>query len=783
MKSLILLLIFVFLHTTNLFCQDKKKLDSLNFVYNNLNSDTSKIRFLGEEVAFVLYRNLPDSAITVSQKALDWAEKLNYDRGKAWAYNRLGLGYFQKSNYPIALEHTQKGLVLFEKVGVKNGIAISYNNIGIIYFEQANFKTALEYYLKALEKFEEIKNMKRGISVSYTNIGRTYTELGDYSLALEYHLRALKLNEEIKEALIISLSLTQIGKVYIKQKNYALGLSYLGKSLKIQEKTKDKPGIIQNLIALATIYYENKDYDLAISKASEALDLAKSINALIFVKESSLIIYQSHKENKNYEAALTYFELAKQMSDSIFNVDKAKSIANLESKVALEKKEQDFKLLEKNNEVNKLAAENNERQLLIAQKQSEANRLFAEANEEKSKRKADSLNALAQKTQLESDKLRAEDEQLKAENKASLLENQKNKKEQEIQTNFNYFISISFVLVLIFAVFIFNSRKKITIAFKNLADANVLIQQKKDEIETQSEELQQTNATLQTTLEFVNHQNVKIKSSVNYALKIQTAMLPIAAEFKTYFPESFILFRPKDIVSGDFYWLAEIEEAGQSFVMLIVADCTGHGVPGALVSMLGCNIFNNLVKEKHITEPEIILTELDKELRKTLQQDRNESKDGMDVAVVRLTKRQGNNETKTVFEQIDYAGAMNPLYFVINGKLEEIKGTKLGIGGGSNKDKKFERHTISLINHTTAEENSVNKIQIYLSSDGFQDQFGGEFGKKFMTKQFKELISQVSEEKMETQKEILETTLDNWINISHELQTDDITVLGICLNN
>jgi serine phosphatase RsbU (regulator of sigma subunit) len=387
---------------------------------------------------------------------------------------------------------------------------------------------------------------------------------------------------------------------------------------------------------------------------------------------------------------------------------------------------------------------------------------------------------LAQRTQLESDKLRAEDAKLKAENKTQAVENQKQKEERDFQQKINYLISISLLIVVIFAFFVFQSRKKMSKAFRNLEEANTLVQQKKEEIEIQTEELQQTNDTLQKTLQFVNYQNKEINSSVKYALQIQTAMLPILADFEQVFPESFILFKPRDIVSGDFYWFAEVKKQGKSYTIVAVADCTGHGVPGAFLFMIGCNILNNLVKENRVTEPERILTLLDKELRKTLQQDSNKSKDGMDMQIVTITKNIEQQDIEASFDKIEYAGAMNPLYYVENQVFHEIKATKLPIGGGTDTNKVFDKHIIVLQKNTDGAKNNTSFI-MYLTTDGFQDQFGGKESRKFMTRRFRELLLNISPKPMSEQKEILEKTITEWIVFGREQQTDDITIMGICL--
>jgi serine phosphatase RsbU (regulator of sigma subunit) len=242
-------------------------------------------------------------------------------------------------------------------------------------------------------------------------------------------------------------------------------------------------------------------------------------------------------------------------------------------------------------------------------------------------------------------------------------------------------------------------------------------------------------------------------------------MLPTTASLQQILPQSFVFFQPRDIVSGDFYWVAEVRKTGRSYVVLAVADCTGHGVPGAFVSMVGANILNNLVVEQKMVEPNRILSLLDKEVRKALQQDKGEGRDGMDIALISLT----HQLQSTSFSQLEYAGAMNPLYYVQGGEMKEIKATKLPIGGEFTGEKQFTNHTIVLDTPTV----------IYLCSDGFQDQFGGEQNKKFMTRKLRELLFSLHALPMHTQKENLKQVFIDWKG-EYE-QIDDVTVMGLAV--
>ncbi len=253
----------------------------------------------------------------------------------------------------------------------------------------------------------------------------------------------------------------------------------------------------------------------------------------------------------------------------------------------------------------------------------------------------------------------------------------------------------------------------------------------------------------------IEEKNKDITDSINYAKRIQDALLPEQALLSSILPESFILFKPKDIVSGDFYWFTEYGHKK----IVVAADCTGHGVPGALMSMIGSNTLNKLITENGITNPGEILNALHLEVRKALKQNetKSQTRDGMDVAIICIS-----NDT------LQYAGAQRPLWIIKDNNLTEIKANKFSIGGIQSEEKRV---------FTTQEFTIEKNSSFYLTSDGYADQFGGKNGKKMMTKNFKELLLTLQNKSMLEQKQILDDTIEKWKG-SRE-QIDDILVIGI----
>lgn len=276
------------------------------------------------------------------------------------------------------------------------------------------------------------------------------------------------------------------------------------------------------------------------------------------------------------------------------------------------------------------------------------------------------------------------------------------------------------------------------------------VKQRTEEVVKQKEELEHQKERIEELYKDVT-------DSIRYAKRIQESILPSENYIKSLVPDSFVLYRPKDIVSGDFYWF----EKSNSKVLFAAVDCTGHGVPGAFMSLVGHNGLNQAVKEHQLDEPAKILHDLDLMANETLNQGDTENnvRDGMDLAVCSLDMAQ---------MRLEYAGAYNPLYLIRNGELLQTKADKFAIGGRSlRQEKQYTNHQIEL------EQGDI----IYIFSDGYADQFGGSRGKKFMYKQFRDLLLKIHDRPMEEQKDVLNATIESWKG-SFE-QVDDILVIGV----
>ena len=277
------------------------------------------------------------------------------------------------------------------------------------------------------------------------------------------------------------------------------------------------------------------------------------------------------------------------------------------------------------------------------------------------------------------------------------------------------------------------------------------------EKKTLEKKVSERTLELKTANENLSVALTDIKDSINYAERIQRAMLPMEEKINHYLPNSFILFKPRDVVSGDFYWFSNKNEINY----VAAVDCTGHGVPGAFMSLVGSSLLNEIVLTKGIKEPSEILSQLNIGVQNSLKQKENKTRDGMDLALcaIDFTKK-----------SIQYAGANRPLWIVRKdqNKIEEIKATKTAIGGFTDEDQKFNQHEIFLGEGDT----------LYLHTDGFADQFGGRDGKKLMTKRFKDILLGIHQHSMSEQKHILNNEITSWMGDQHE-QVDDILVIGV----
>ncbi len=525
-----------------------------------------------------------------------------------------------------------------------------------------------------------------------------------------------------------------MGDAYYYMNDLKKAIKYYEKELDVSKETMNSKQLIRIYFNLGTMAFDQKSYRKSVEYYQQSLSLAEPLND----DHTLMQIYRGLSENYDklnyYNKAYETYKKYIAYKNEFYKIKSSEKLSLLEekvNKVELEKKQKEIELIQKQTELYHKKKQLTETSQVLQETKKENEQLTEETvlNNERIKR----LN-LQQQLQQQEIKFKTAEAQRKTE---------KIKTQNQIITLISVLIAI-FILFSIFVVYLLRKNQK---ANKALQIQNAKILQQKEEIQAQRDEIIESHAT-------ITKQNEKIKDSINYAKRIQEALLPWTNTIAKFFPDHFILFKPRDIVSGDFFWMGPRED----YVYFTAADCTGHGVPGAFMSMLGIAFLTDIVNRssKLLSTGEVL-----ENLRSYLKLALQEKDDGMDMAMLRFDIKK-----KTV----EYSGANNPLFIVRNNEIVEYKPTHAPVGRYI-KDIPFKSEVINL----------KQGDMLYIFSDGYIDQFGGEDGDKFMKKRFKELLLKICNNDMETQKLSLEKTLLDWQNQASKKypQLDDILVIGI----
>ncbi len=645
-----------------------------------------------------------------------------------------------------------------------NGLLMVYNNLGNVYLAKGNYADAAACYYKALtvkEKQLLYKNVKdniskKGLSTLYANLANIYNVMNEYDKALEFHQKALSIRKSLSDSTGIYNSITSIAGVYIKQKEYKKAISICENAIHYYIQIKDMRGLARNYNNLGIAYAHINNNDKAIDCYKKSIQCRDKLNDVkgncsIFINLASL--YQNLADSsRNNAQKQVYISLMQHYAMQ------ANDIA------------QKYELLEEQYTINELL----QKAYALQGKYKEAYQYLWRLKENQ-----DSLfgkektKALAEmQTKYETEKKQLLIEKLNKENALKQVRLEKSEEQQRRQRTIIFSLIIIFVLIAASLFIISRMFVKLKKAHKLLHKQKDEIVQKNFELEKAYEEIKVQKEEIETQRDIVVQQNeqiqeinIKLTDSITYAQRIQMAVLPsIQRIFDLNVPGKFeygLLFKPKDIVSGDFYWVNYVND----FLIVALADCTGHGVPGAFMSMLGISLLNEIIRKKEITQTNQALENLRDEIIYALQQKgiSGEQKDGMDIGLVVV-----NCNTL----EMQFSGANNNLVYlpVQSNEVIEIKGDKMPVAIYE-KMEKYTNHTIQLQHGDI----------LYLSSDGFKDQFGGPEGKKFLHKNYIQCVNQIRSKPLKEQSEILNKTMQEWINTEQHTysQIDDITVLSI----
>lgn len=609
-------------------------------------------------------------------------------------------------NLDRAEKYAHQALALAEKSKAIKYIATVNNSLGNIYKDKGRYNDAMKHFLVALKIAEE-RNDKKSISASYINISNIHYFISGHRKALEYLDKALRIKRELNDEKGIAGCLNNIANIHFQHGNADTALLFFDESLKIRTRLGNKQGISATLTNMAGVYIETGQPSKALPYFEKAMSLKREIgdslglvSALINAGSAYRITARLDESFRCYQEALAIAKIFDAKDDLKHSYMGLSDLYSLKGNY-----KEAWLALKSYIEINDSIFTED-----IAKAQAEMSTKYETEKKEQ------------EITLLNKDKLL----------RVAELNQQKTYK--------NLILSVSGLISLLAGVLFFAFRQK---------------QKTNQVLSLQKEEIEEKNAVLIIQKEEIESQKNEITDSINYAKRIQESILPAVQEVISGFAEGFVLYNPKDIVSGDFYWA----HTGKERKLIASVDCTGHGVPGALMSMIAAEKLHEAAGQ--IENPGEILSLVNRNVRYTLKQDTElrSTRDGMDIALIAVDLNQ-----KKVF----FSGANRPLWiFRQNGGFEEIKGNKQSLGGHTESDTIFEEHEISV----------SPGDQLYLFSDGFQDQFGGSEGKKLMKKNFKQLITNFRATGMELQEKNLQEFFLSWKG-NHE-QVDDILVIGL----
>lgn len=607
-----------------------------------------------------------------------------------------------------------------------------------------DYAEAVKYNTEGMRLAKKLNRVDLQISANNA-MGDGFWFVAQYDKAFDFYYKAYKLADSVNDKSQTAFSLYNLGWLScINQKNYK-DISYLYRSLQLSLELKDIFGIIRVHNALGDCYsikYQNErvksDFDSAVHYLKGGLDMARKakhyahLNTFYVNLGDLFYSIEDYASSKFYhESALDSYRLKGDSADLVY----------VYYKIAL----CDYGLGETKNTVKviersyRLFKAKGQRDAELEALQSLAKAYYDAKDFKLAYEYFDNYAKLKEeidKTTYATSLIGMENSRSLEKAEANVIQLQQSNEIQELKNKrktvyISVLIGIGLVIVVI---------------------AYLLFRQGKLR--------QATNLKLKEQNKIISEKKLEIEQSIEYAKGIQTAFLPSKDELNLLIKENFIFYKPKDVVSGDFYWYLINEH--QNGLLLACADCTGHGVPGALMSMVGINILQQLSVERKIQSPGLILKYLNAEIKNSLKQNSDQStqRDGMDVAMIYVD---------LVSKKLTYAGANRPLYIVRDNEVIEYKATKHAIGGFTKYDQTFDEVKIDL------QKNDL----ICLSTDGYADQFGGPEAKKFMTKNLKALLVKTAHLGAAEQMAELETVFNNWKG--NHMQIDDVLIMGLRL--
>lgn len=731
-------LISMFFCAFNLFASNDN-LEAKNDKIKQQIDDTNKVLSLIKKAEGTLLGNLNQS-IQFSKQARELATKLDYQIGIAKSYICVAKTYVIVNNTKVGFIYLNKALVLFQKLKDKENEAICYLEIGDLQYKKGLYADALDMYESSFSNALKSRN-KSLLCEIYNSIGKTHGILGNLPEALQNFIISLKIADKIHDTLSIGRSYGNIGLVYIKQNNFELGKKYYLKLLDIAEKKKNKKLLSYAYSDLGNLNLHLNNYEKALQYFKASLVIKIDLKNKTRIAESYDDLGEIYVKTKQYLQAEESFKIALQLYLDDKNDDGKASalyyLANLytiTNKLNIAEKylKESIQILEKARSkeglrycyecfYNLYLKKGNHKKALdfyqsfIIYRDS----LLSEENISKT---------IQTEMQFEFDKKTVADsirniEKQKVKDAEIAVTNAELKRERS-----QFLFLVIGLIIVVLAFFIVYNRFRVTQKQKSI----------------------------------IEKQKGQIIESINYSKKIQDALLPDISEMKETIRNIFVFYKPKDIVSGDFYWFKKIGD----YTILACVDCTGHGVPGAFMSTIGSLVMDKITDHETKNPSEILLDLNDEIIRLLRQQKGGELQDGMDLSICIIDP---------IKKQISFSGARNGVIIVNDKQVQRIKADLLPVGGNYIKKGKpilreFKTHVIDI---------SENDW-IYMYTDGFIEQIGGENNLPMNYQQYENMLVSLTGIESERNKiDVLNSDLTKWRGAND--RTDDILIIGFQL--
>lgn len=705
-------------------------------------------------------------AIKVGEELL--GQNIRDTKQKMNIYNQLIYLAKQDGNYEQAIQYSKDLTSLLGNSKEDLDLMQIYNNLGVLYQEKGNAIEAMNIFQKAitlgLSLEKEAKEFNQKASV-YLNLGTTFANLRDFQSAKYHFVQALGLWEKQKNAHKIAQVQNYLAANYYVSGNNTDAINYAQQASELARLNNDEETLLVSYQILAMAYQIDGD----IAQAQQYQQLNTQLNEKI--REQNRKAEQDQAERQ-----LQVERKESEIKNLISDREKQK-MSFAQAELERQKQEKELALLKREQELqqNQIKTQNLEkesiRQLLEITQQ--------KALADEQKQEIEKQKLLAEKGKIEKERSDLEKRQAESEKKQTqeLAKKEREAREKDAQQDqkLRYYgfgvIVLVFIAAIIFLVAFINSRKtarQLQTQNKIIEEKGMRIEQQSSEILAQNEELFQNQEEIMAQKEYIEKKNndlearsLQISKSIKAANIIQRAILPHKEKLDELLKNYFIIYRPKDVVSGDFYWLNKI----QNTTIFIAADCTGHGVPGAFMTLIGNTLLDKIIRVWGITLPAEILLRLNDEVRIVLRQEETKNfTDGMDMVIVSMK----NIENEQV--HISFAGAKNNLYYCStkDNQVQNIKGSRKSIGGRQNDKTAYENHEITL---------PVGSA-IYVGSDGLQDQ-NDMARMRFSEKRLIDVLQENCQLPLSIQQENIENTLDEYM--ANTDQRDDILWVGIKL--